>query len=158
MSTRPEFYSGRGAIICDLNSKLLEMIYDGVLVKVGPEAAKEFVNFVMGIDRLSATHFLNEFYNFGYRGWVCAEPRATVTLNHIDVGPDNEARLGIGMATIAGVMFGSSDRDETPRIRGDFLRNHMDDLDHEHKDRLREHHSPWDGIIHGDETNVMRPT
>jgi len=123
MSARPEFYSGRGAIVTDLDSVNLEMIYDGVKNEYGNEAAGRFVQFVYDLEKLSATAFLNAFYQFVSQGCnYKAKPHRKA--DDVDVGPDNGGRLATGMATIAGVMFGSSDRDETEQIRGPFLRKH----------------------------------
>ena len=42
MSTRPEYYSGRGAILCDLNSDILQKIYLGIEKEFGKKAAKNY--------------------------------------------------------------------------------------------------------------------
>ena len=55
MSARPEFYSGRGAISCDLNDKILEKVHKGVQREHGEEAAKQFVQMVADVPKLSAT-------------------------------------------------------------------------------------------------------
>ena len=69
MSTRPEYYSGRGAITCDLNGKMLEGIYQGIKKEYGVNAAKNFVKMINNIKVLSATTFLQELYNLFYNKW-----------------------------------------------------------------------------------------
>ena len=43
MSTRPEFFSGRGATTSDLNYETLTGIHDGIKKEFGDGAAKNFV-------------------------------------------------------------------------------------------------------------------
>jgi len=69
ISTRPEFYSGRGATICDLGSYHLQKIYIGIEKNFGKQAGKEFVQMVADIPKLSATDFLLNLYNLEANGW-----------------------------------------------------------------------------------------
>lgn len=126
MSTRPEFYSGRGAITSDLNSPLLEMIYGGVKKEFGDEAAAKFVQFIYDFGKLSATAFLNAFYDFIDAGCNYT-PRGHSSKDDVDLGPDQDGREIIGMATIFGAMLGNTDRDETESIRGEFLWKHPEE-------------------------------
>ena len=125
MSGRPEYYSGRGATLSDLNSELLQMIWKGVKKEVGKKAAAAFVEMVVDIEVLSATCFLNTLYSLEARGWIWTKPnRCQGNLDHIDVGPDGEGRFAVGMASIAAWMGGGSSRDDTLMIRGEFLAKH----------------------------------
>ena len=128
MSLRPEFYSGRGATSSDLNSQILELIYQQVLKQGGEEEAKAFVQFIYEFPVLAATPFLNAFYSFCAMGCTYSFPEK---VEKYDVGPDDStpedpmgSRFMTGMASIAGGMSGMADRDETEYIRGSFLRNH----------------------------------
>ena len=123
MSTRPEYYSGRGAIRGDLNSELLEMIYDGVKAEAGDEAAAAFVQFVYDFDKLSATAFLAEFYRFCDRGCVNI-PRKHNALDELDVGPAGPGQEIIGTIALFGALCGDMSRDETESIRGPFIQRH----------------------------------
>ena len=58
MSTRPEYYSGRGATISDLNEKILFGIHKDLKKEFGESAGNGFVKMVNGIKVLSATAFL----------------------------------------------------------------------------------------------------
>jgi hypothetical protein len=125
MSARPEFYSGRGAISDDLNSKILEKVYQGVQREHGEKAAKQFAQMVADIPSLSATDFLLTLYRLESNNWKWNK-KMLGNEKGIDVGPDygDGGREAIGMATIANILGGSLDRDETSYIRGEFLRNH----------------------------------
>lgn len=128
MSSRPEFYSGRGAILTDLNSELLEMIYDGIRREIGEAAAKNFVQMVADIDVLSATLFLNSLYGLEANGWKWKKrsklSKTSKATDHVDIGPDDGHRFAIGMATIGSWLGGGSERNETPMISSDFLEKH----------------------------------
>lgn len=125
MSVRPEFYSGRGARLADLDSTILEMIYQGVKKEFGDAAAKNFCFMVFHHQCLSATAFLNSFYSFiaddcRFRG------QASVPQN-VDVGTNEETKEFFGMCSLAEMMCGSQ-RDETDSIRGPFLSWHAEEL------------------------------
>ncbi len=63
-SPRSGFYAGRGPSVGDLNSRILEMFYQGILRDVGAEAAKNFVRFVDQLKDLSASAFIVAFEQF----------------------------------------------------------------------------------------------
>lgn len=58
MSTRPEYYSGRGATTADLSDSKLEKVWDAIKTHRGDKAAEAFVRMVESIKVLSATDFL----------------------------------------------------------------------------------------------------
>lgn len=125
MSARPEFYSGRGAISCDLNSKILEKIYINIQAYKGKDAAAQYVQMVADIPKLSATDFLLTLYRLENNDWKW-DTCLLGNENGIDVGPDrgDGTRGAATFASLIGVMSGMSERDETQRIRGEFLMNH----------------------------------
>ena len=130
MSPRPEFYSGRGAIVCDLCSGHLEMIYRGVKQEYGDDAAKQFVQMVCDMPKLSATLFLQQFHAFVGRNcmWNLRDPLET---NEIDVGPDdgNGGRNLGAMCALTNVLSGAVERNETEEIRTQFLLKHRDEFE-----------------------------
>lgn len=69
MSTRPEYYSGRGATRSDLDSSILGRIYDGILKEYGKRPANYYVKMVADIKVLSATTFLQELYMLFNNNW-----------------------------------------------------------------------------------------
>ena len=124
MSDRPEFYSGRGAIACDLNDKILEKTYQGIKKEHGEDAAEQFAQMVANIPKLSATDFLLTLYRLEGNKWkwdkrILGREKGV----YVD-GPTDEAKMAVGLATIAGALFGDGSRDETSYIRGEFLRRH----------------------------------
>lgn len=139
MSARPEFYAGRGSMTCDLNSQILEMIYDGIKKEKGEKAAEAFVNMVGDMeDDASATTFLVSLYRLEDSGWeyqsklvtseadVLAESFADCAKNQ---GPD--ATVGAFAGALGAMMgggFGSTGRGAGMAVIGGFLRNHKAEL------------------------------
>ena len=66
MSTRPEYYSGRGATTSDLNDQILFGIHKDLKKDFGEDAGNGFVKMIDGIKVLSATAFLNGLYELYY--------------------------------------------------------------------------------------------
>lgn len=128
MSARPEFYSGRGAILSDLNSTILEKVYQGIKAEYGQDAASSFAQMVANTDKLSATLFLTSLFRLYLNDWQVPEPKQSSTLDHTDVGPDDGGRMAVGFATIANALSGQTERNETPMIVGDFLHKHRDEI------------------------------
>ncbi len=120
MSSRPEFYSGRGAITCDLNYEILTNIA-GLIVKYHGEAQKaEFVKMVAAMRRATATDFIVSLYRLERSGWVF---ETAVDQGGIEVAnTGHPSDFGINMATIFGGIAGDNQRDETPEISSRFLR------------------------------------
>lgn len=113
MSTRPEFYSGRGAISSDLNGRSLEVIYAAIEKNVNKAAADEYAKMVRDIPVLSATDFLITLAHFEANNWVWDEKLA------------NKGGTAISdIGSLFGTMMSDSSRDETVYIRADFLRSH----------------------------------
>lgn len=126
ISARPEFYSGRGATLTDLNSDILEKLYAAIKVEYGVQPAAAFVKMVADIKPLSATAFLNRLYALEGSGWQF-KTRLQCD-SDIDLGPDNEGRMSIALATI-GNLLGGRLNDETEAIRRPFLMKHQEEFD-----------------------------
>jgi len=58
------FYAGRPPSTEDLNSRILEMIYQGLKKDVSQDAATNFVRLVNGLSDLSASAFIVAFRSF----------------------------------------------------------------------------------------------
>ena len=118
---RGSYYSGRGAITSDLNSPLLEQIFDGILKDVGQDEADNFYMMVAEMQKLSATGFINAFAHLADAGWDWD----SISHHYKKDRPDNDFKTGeneaADMCSLIGAMFGDSSRDETPQIRGQFL-------------------------------------
>ena len=128
MSTRPEYYSGRGAILCDLDGKILEGIYQGIKKEFGVRAAQNFVKMVDDIKVLSATTFLEELYMLCGNGWKYRKKPKEHQANGISI-PKNENGEYDDRSMVSGMLgmfaaMGNNGRDETPAIKNYFLSCH----------------------------------
>jgi hypothetical protein len=128
MSTCPEYYSGRGAITCDLNGNMLEGIYQGIKKEFGDFAAKNFVKMVVDIKVLSATTFLEELYMLCSNGWKYRNKPKSRQANGISI-PKNENGEYDDRSAMSGMLgifaaMSNGGRDETPAIKNYFLSNH----------------------------------
>ena len=92
MSTRPEFYSGRGVIqsYADLDQNILNSIYLA-LSKTSDLVADNFLKLVFSMETLGATEFLNSLYylannKYNYNGH---------TTDNIDFGHGTTEQKGI---------------------------------------------------------------
>lgn len=123
MSTRPEYYSGRGATISDLDGNILEGIHKGIESEYGKNAAKNFLKMVADIKVLSATTFLEELYQLFYNDWKYKTK--TKHASGITVPKDENGEYDV-MAGMFGMMAAltSNGRDDTQRIKSYFLRSH----------------------------------
>lgn len=122
MSARPEFYSGRGAIMCDLNGEILENIHNDIEKEYGKDAAKNFIKMIADIKVLSATTFLEELYCLFNRNWKYAKKRKHASGISIQKNEDGQYDVMHGMLSIFSAL--TSDRDETMLIKSNFLSKH----------------------------------
>jgi len=108
MSTRPEYYSGRGAALSDLNSEILQKIYVGIEKQYGVKAAKNYVRMVDDIKVLSATTFLEELYQLFYNDWKYVKKRSHasgISVPKNDNGEYDDNSALSGMAVIFGIAL-----------------------------------------------------
>lgn len=118
MSSRPEYYSGRGATTSDLNDEKLERIYEAIKKEHGQKAADNYVKMVAEMEKLSATDFLLNLYGLDSNKWKY-EKRLLGNKNGIYAG-----KLESALGTVACVLTGDNERDQTDYIRNEFLRRH----------------------------------
>jgi len=141
MSTSPEYYSGRGATMSDLDYDILVGIHRGIEREFGVDAAKNFVNMVADIKVLSATTFLQELYNLFYSDWKYVEKEQHAHGVSVPKNEDGEYDMQAGMFGMIGMMtamFGN-DRDDTEQIRGHFIRSNG----HKPKGKTRYYSDEW---------------
>ncbi len=118
MSTRPEYYSGRGATVSDLNEQILFDIHREIKKEFGVKAGIGFVKMVDGIKVMSATAFLNGLYELFENDWEYTNNQpSSISIPKDADGNYNEA---IGMISVMGAIF-SSGRDDTQQIKCRFL-------------------------------------
>lgn len=119
MSTRPEYYSGRGATTSDLNDQILFGIHKDLKKDFGEDAGNGFVKMIDGIKVLSATAFLNGLYELYYNNWIYNEQQPdSITIQKDDDGNYNS---NVGMIGVMESLF-SCGRDDTQQIKSHFLR------------------------------------
>lgn len=126
MSARPEYYSGRGATLSDLNGQILHGIHSGILKEFGEDAAKNYVKMVADIKVLSATTFLEELFNLECNEWKYTEKSKHadgISVPKNEDGEYDESSMMSGMMGVMSAMFHNG-RDDTSRIRGGFLSTH----------------------------------
>jgi hypothetical protein len=126
MSARPEYYSGRGATISDLNDQILEGIYQGIKKEYGDKPAENFVKMVEDITILSATTFLQELYDLFNCNWKYKKKKQHaigITIQKNENGEYDEGSITQGIVSIFSAIL-NSDRDDTNIIKGHFLRIH----------------------------------
>ena len=123
MSSRPEFYSGRGATLCDLNSEYLQKIHNGILEKFGKKHAESYILMVARLKELSATGFLNALYALHDGGWK--KPKNVVESDKFAVhkNEDGEYDAVHGQVSVMSAIF-STGRDQTNAIRSGFNHTH----------------------------------
>jgi hypothetical protein len=123
MSTRPEYYSGRGATLSDLDYNILEGIYKGIKIEFGESAANSFVDMVDNIKVMSATTFLQELYMLFYNDWVYVIKEKDASGIAVAKNEDGDYDMLSGIMGIFGGLT-SNQRDETPSIKNHFLFTH----------------------------------
>lgn len=116
MSARPGFYSGRGALIDDLNYRLLTKINTTIKENYGENASKSFVQMVADIPTLSATDFLLALYRLEGNDWTWSEK---LLGNEKGRYFDNHDEA---FGTVAAGLVGELGADATQSIRNQFLR------------------------------------
>lgn len=128
---RSGYYAGRGPNRGDLDSRILEMLYQGVKHEAGGETAANFVRFVNKLEDLSASSFIVAFERFAAEdGKVvdvtqCLEDRIA-----LDSGPNRDLQA---LVVIAGMLGG---RERSPEgdlrvsndIKAEFIRDHLREI------------------------------
>lgn len=123
MSDRPEYYSGRGAILSDLRPEHLQRIHDLINREHGGEAAKNFIEMVANMKDLAASNFLTCLYALEARNWKYDGFQSDL-VGGITLAKDKDGNYNMasGMLGILAALC-SSGRDETETIRQPFLRD-----------------------------------
>lgn len=120
MSTRPEYYSGRGATLCDLNNDILFGIHKDIKISFGEKEAKAFVQMVKKIKVMSATTFIQELYMLYDNNWKISKSKDAAGVV-IPKDKNGNYNVNAGVFGMAHALF-SGDRDDTQAIKSHFLR------------------------------------
>lgn len=116
MSSKPESYSGRGAVTYDLDSRKLEIIFDEIKQWQGEDAASNFAQMVVDTPKLTGTDFLLNLQQLHAHEWKW-DPKYLSDRKGIYAGD-----VLSGFATIDHVVRGDTENDHTIQIRYEFLR------------------------------------
>jgi hypothetical protein len=117
LSSRPDFYSGRGANLGDLNSEIIDLIYQGFITHFNQQKADEYVKFVANIKCASATSFLINLRIFYETG------STNVVEQNTDVSRDNYELSAF--YTLFSLM--NNGPDQSFQILSPFLKTHLSD-------------------------------
>jgi hypothetical protein len=120
INPRPEYYSGRGATLSDLNDKMLERVFENINNFHGKDAGKAFVNMVSDIVVLSATDFIKCFFKLENNNWKWNKSfLPQVEKRGIEV-TDHASAFG----TVLSVLSRGNHSDDTFSIAYNFLNRH----------------------------------
>jgi hypothetical protein len=136
VNARASYYSGRGARAGDLPPATLDDVYAALVKNVNEGAAGQFVQMVADIPVLSATDFLLALERFEYAGWKWVPEGAPDARGvHAD---DMGSAMGTVLEALGSSLPGARKRDDdTIRIRGGFLKLHMDELREDQKKKVK---------------------
>lgn len=122
MSTRPEYYSGRGATLSDLDSDILSGIHKEIKKVYGDDAADNFIKMVAGLKVASATTFLNELYRLFNNNWKFVEnPRQDKNGIEVPKNKNGEYDSFMGQQGIMSHIHMGSQHNDTRHIVSQFL-------------------------------------
>lgn len=138
-SSRAAYFSGRGAILSDLNYKILTHIHGKIRESHGDAAAGNFVQMVASMDNCNATDFINNCYSLEGNGFKWTIAKTKKTGFDVDKDEDGNHNLAQGMMTAMHMFMGDSNRDETPAIRNRFLRENGVKI----MEKYGDHHRGW---------------
>jgi hypothetical protein len=124
MSTRPEYFSGRGATLADLDSEILQKIYQGIIDTFGTKAAKSFVDMVAKIKVLSATTFLEELYLLQINNWKLDKTKKDEFGVSVPKKENDDWDINMGMIGMMNALSSGGGPGQTSQIRSGFLRTH----------------------------------
>lgn len=133
------YYAGRGPTRSDLNSDLLEKLYQGIRRDLGKEEAANFVRFVNNLDNLSASAFIVAFEKF-----LAKEGKVAHVTQELGDGTcltgHGEALEGQAFSAVASVMFDKRSpeklRQEHEGIKDIFIRIHEEEIPDEERKAL----------------------
>lgn len=107
MSTRAEYYSGRGVLTCDLGPDHLESIYKK-FEELYPKWAVEFYKMVISMPTLGATEFIDTLYRFARNGFTT---KGLTNANN-NVISDSATHTGMALGFIAALGNRQSEDDQ----------------------------------------------
>ena len=132
LNFRSSFYTGRGVTTGDLNSSMLEQIYQGLKADVGQKEATNFAKFVWKLKDLSASAFIQALEQFWHEGCPDQSPEQRAgTGNEMTAhGEDRytEAFALIGQAFGGRRASAEEIEQQSLSLKMSFCRNHEKEL------------------------------
>lgn len=118
LSDRPEYYSGRGAMLCDLNGNMLYLIYKK-LARLDPNKGLNMAKMTLEMETLGATEFLENLYSLAANNYDLEKIK--LSSDNVSFGNSKgRSMYAIGLATIASTL-GTPRTDATPSIKECFI-------------------------------------
>ena len=124
LSSRPEFYSGRGVMECDLNDQQLIQIYKGIRKEYGQKESFAYIEMVKNLPLLTATDFLislKNLVNSDFESEIVNE--GGISIPKDENGEYGDSSLVGGFLSFMGAMSRDSERDKqlSDRIKRGFF-------------------------------------
>lgn|GEM_PF-3160989 len=118
LSNRPEYYSGRGAKLGDMNGKHLISIFQK-LSRLDVGKALNMVKMTMEMPTLGATEFIESLYRLAYSGYNLNN--TDVSTNNFSFGNAKGKEMGVIGAAMFAEAFGGYRSDDTSAIKREFV-------------------------------------
>lgn len=119
LNSRAEYYSGRGAMTCDLNEEHLISIFHK-LERLGTNKALSMAKMTFSMPTLGATEFLESLYRLAYNNFELETTE--ISTNNTSLGNAKSRERNIVAIGILGTAFGGYHRDDTEVIKSQFER------------------------------------
>ena len=144
LSDRPEYYSGRGAMICDLNSNMLYLIYKK-LARLDSNKGLNMAKMTLEMSTLGATEFLENLYSLAYNNYDLEKIK--LSSDNVSFGNSRgDSMFAIGLASLASTL-GTPRTDVTPSIKESFINmlpeKVINNIDLEQIDFGNDYNDPW---------------
>jgi len=144
LSDRPEYYSGRGAMLCDLNSNMLYLIYKK-LARLDLNKGLNMAKMTLQMETLGATEFLENLYSLAANNYDLEKIK--LSSNNVSFGSARgNSMFAIGLASLASSLS-STRGDATPSIKEAFINMLpevvINNIDLEQINFANDYNDPW---------------
>ena len=124
MSTRPEYYSGRGVNEDDLNAQQILQIYKEIRKEYGQKEVFAYIEMIKSLPLLTATDFLISLKSLVSSGFTTRMvSKEGISIPKDEDGEYGDTSLVIGIFSIMSAMGRDSERDKqlSNTIKGNFF-------------------------------------
>ena len=145
LSDRPEYYSGRGAMLCDLNSNMLYLIYKK-LARLDSNKGLNMVKMTLEMSTLGATEFLENLYSLAANNYDLEKIK--LSSDNVSFGNSRgNSMFANGLASLASSLS-STRGDATPSIKECFINKIpeevINNIDLQQIDFGNDYNDPWE--------------